>query len=96
MYVYGYKLNDEFDDGRYFRQHFNETKHIFEKTKNSEENKRTASFILIIGGMFLKILPCIIIFFICRSRGRQNTGLSDALGRAAAGYRRLGRNMSSR
>ena len=95
-YVYGYKLNDEFDDGRYFQAHFNETKHIFEKTKNSQENRQAASVILMIGGVFLKLLPCIIIFFFCRSRGRENVGLSDVLGRAARGYRRLGRNISGR
>lgn len=34
-YVYGYKLNDEYDDGRYFKAHFNETQHIFERIQNS-------------------------------------------------------------
>ena len=95
-YVYGYKLEDEFDNGGYFQAHFNETSHIVEKMKNSDANKKTATIFLIIGGMFMKILPCIIIFFICRNRGRQGVGLQDALGRAAAGYRRLGRNLSSR
>ena len=48
------------------------------------------------GGMILKILPCIIIFFICRNRGGNNMNLGAALGSAAAGYRRLGRNMRMR
>lgn len=46
--------------------------------------------------MIIKILPCVILFFICRNRGRQDTGISDVLGRAANGYRRLGRNLRNR
>ena len=59
-YVYGYKLEDEFDNGGYFNAHFNETKHIIERMKNSEENKKNATIFIVIGGMFMKILPCII------------------------------------
>jgi len=93
-YVYGYKLSDEYDDGRYFQAHFNETKHILEKMETAEGNRKTASFIFFIGGIFIKLIPCIIIFFICRNRGRGNANFNGAMGSAAAGYRRLGRALS--
>lgn len=62
--------------------------------ETTEGNRKTATFIVFIGGIFVKLLPCIIIFFICRNRGRGNGNFNSAMGSAAAGYRRLGRALS--
>ena len=43
--------------------------------------------------LFFKVMPCIVIFFICRKRNGAGNEMRDVLGRAANGYRRLGRAM---
>ena len=92
-YVYGYKLPEEFDDAGYFQEHFNETQHIIERLQNSEENKKTARSLLFVGGLFLKLLPCIIIFCLCRNRGRGQASIGDVMARAGAGYANFGRRL---
>ena len=93
-YVYGYKLASEFDDGRYFQSTFNETQYIIERSLKSESNKKTASLILFIGSILFKLLPCVIIFCLCRRGGEG--GLQHALQRARAGYVNIGRRGSAR
>ena len=88
-YVYGYKLGDEFDDGRYFEATFNETQFIIERSLKAESNKKTAGLIVFIGSMLFKLLPCIIIFCLCRRVG--GGGLESAMSRARAGYLNVGR-----
>jgi hypothetical protein len=87
-YVHGYKLGDEFDDGRYFTSHFNETQFILEKMDTVEANKKTARMLLMGGGLFLKLIPCVLLYCFCRRGGA--AGLEDAIYRARAGYGRLG------
>lgn len=35
-YMYGYRLPDEYDDGRYFQSTFNETQYILNRLNKSE------------------------------------------------------------
>ena len=49
--------------------------------------------LIFFGSMFFKLLPCVIIYCLCRGRGRGEGGLSEVMARAGNGYANFGRRL---